>query len=127
MLLVEDNLVNQSVTEAMLRSLGLDVSTADDGHQAVAQVEQQRFDAILMDCGLPFMDGFEATRRIRLLPNGKALPIIALTANVLQGDRERCLAAGMDDYLSKPLRRSELQQVLQRWLPGEATATGDKC
>lgn len=126
-LLVEDNLVNQSVTEAMLRSLGLDVSTADDGQQAVAQVEQQRFDAILMDCGLPFMDGFEATRRIRLLPNGKALPIIALTANALQGDRERCLAAGMDDYLSKPLRRSELQQVLQRWLPGEATATGDKC
>ncbi len=80
-----------------------------------------------MDCRLPHLDGYEATRRIRQLPNGAGLPIIALTANALQGDRERCMAAGMDDYLSKPLRRTELQQVLQRWLPGQTTATGDKC
>ncbi|MCI0915253.1 MULTISPECIES: ATP-binding protein [Pseudomonas] len=126
-LLVEDNPVNQSVIEAMLRSLGLEVSVAQDGIQAVEKVSQQRFAAILMDCRLPQLDGYEATRRIRLLPNGGQLPIIALTANALQGDRERCMAAGMDDYLSKPLRRTDLQQVLQRWLPGRTVATGDKC
>lgn len=126
-LLVEDNPVNQSVIEAMLRSLGLEVSVAHDGIQAVEKVSQQHFAAILMDCRLPQVDGYEATRRIRLLPNGGQLPIIALTANALQGDRERCMAAGMDDYLSKPLRRTDLQQVLQRWLPGRTVATGDKC
>ncbi len=122
-LLVEDNPVNQSVIEAMLRSLGL----AEDGLEAVERVSRQRFAAVLMDCRLPLLDGYEATRRIRQLPNGARLPIIALTANALQGDRERCMAAGMDDYLSKPLRRTELQRVLQRWLPGQTTATGDKC
>ena len=126
-LLVEDNPVNQSVIEAMLRSLGLAVCTAEDGLEAVDLVGQQRFAAVLMHCRLPHLDGYEATRRIRQLPNGAGLPIIALTANALQGDRERCMAAGMDDYLSKPLRRTELQRVLQRWLPGRTTATGDKC
>ncbi|MBA6114744.1 response regulator [Pseudomonas putida] len=126
-LLVEDNPVNQSVIEAMLRSLGLEVSVAHDGAQAVEQVSQQHFAAILMDCRLPQVDGYEATRRIRRLPNGGQLPIIALTANALQGDRERCMAAGMDDYLSKPFRRTDLQRVLQRWLPGRTAATGDKC
>ena len=126
-LLVEDNPVNQSVIEAMLRSLGLDVSVAHDGLQAVEQVRQQPFAAVLMDCRLPQVDGYEATRRIRLLPACGQLPIIALTANALQGDRERCMAAGMNDYLSKPFRRTELQRVLQRWLPGRTAATGDKC
>ncbi|EKT4558929.1 response regulator [Pseudomonas putida] len=126
-LLVEDNPVNQSVIEAMLRSLGLAVCTAEDGLEAIDLVGRQRFAAVLMDCRLPHLDGYEATRRIRQLPNGAGLPIIALTANALQGDRERCMAAGMDDYLSKPLRRTELQRVLQRWLPGQTTATGDKC
>ncbi len=126
-LLVEDNPVNQSVIEAMLRSLGMAVCTAEDGLEAVDLVGRQRFAAVLMDCRLPHLDGYEATRRIRQLPNGAGLPIIALTANALQGDRERCMAAGMDDYLSKPLRRTELQRVLQRWLPGRTTATGDKC
>ncbi|MFK3816528.1 response regulator [Pseudomonas sp. NPDC089407] len=126
-LLVEDNPVNQSVIEAMLRSLGLTVCTAEDGLEAVDLVGQQRFAAVLMDCRLPHMDGYEATRRIRQLANGAGLPIIALTANALDGDRERCMAAGMDDYLSKPLRRTELQRVLQRWLPAQTTATGDKC
>jgi len=126
-LLVEDNPVNQSVIEAMLRSLGMDVSVAHDGLQAVEQVRQQPFAAVLMDCRLPHVDGYEATRRIRLLPACGQLPIIALTANALQGDRERCMAAGMNDYLSKPFRRTELQRVLQRWLPGRTAATGDKC
>ncbi|MFJ4066700.1 response regulator [Pseudomonas sp. NPDC089996] len=126
-LLVEDNPVNQSVIEAMLRSLGMEVSVAHDGLQAVEQVSQQQFAAVLMDCRLPQVDGYEATRRIRLLPACDQLPIIALTANALQGDRERCMAAGMNDYLSKPFRRTELQRILQRWLPGRTAATGDKC
>lgn len=124
-LLVEDNPVNQSVIDAMLRSLGFDVSIASDGAQAVDQVAQQSFAAVLMDCRLPVVDGYEATRRIRLLPDTAQLPIIALTANALQGDRERCLAAGMNDYLSKPFKRTELQQVLQHWLSGRTAATGD--
>ncbi|MFB4393704.1 MULTISPECIES: ATP-binding protein [unclassified Pseudomonas] len=126
-LLVEDNPVNQSVIEAMLRSLGFEVGVAVDGGQAVELVSQQHFAAILMDCRLPLMDGYEATRRIRLLPDSAQLPIIALTANALQGDRERCLAAGMNDYLSKPFKRTDLQRILQRWLPGQTAAAGDKC
>ncbi|WP_372822381.1 response regulator [Pseudomonas parafulva] len=122
-LLVEDNPVNQSVIEAMLRSLGFEVSVALDGTQAVEMAGQQSFAAILMDCRLPLMDGYEATRRIR--QHGAQLPIIALTANALQGDRERCLAAGMNDYLSKPFKRTDLQRILQRWLPGRTAATGD--
>ncbi|MFJ9989804.1 response regulator [Pseudomonas putida] len=122
-LLVEDNPVNQSVIEAMLRSLGFEVSVALDGTQAVEMAGQQSFAAILMDCRLPQMDGYEATRRIR--QHGAQLPIIALTANALQGDRERCLAAGMNDYLSKPFKRTDLQRILQRWLPGRTAATGD--
>ncbi|WP_460416081.1 response regulator [Pseudomonas sp. microsymbiont 2] len=126
-LLVEDNPVNQSVIEAMLRSLGFEVGLAIDGAQAVDLVDQQSFAAVLMDCRLPHMDGFEATRRIRLRHKAADLPIIALTASALQGDRERCLAAGMNDYLSKPFKRTDLQRTLRRWLPGPATATGDKC
>jgi len=126
-LLVEDNPVNQSVIEAMLRSLGFEVSLAMDGAQAIELVGQQRFAAVLMDCRLPQVDGYEATRRIRLLPQAEGLPIIALTASALQGDRERCLAAGMNDYLSKPFKRTDLQRILRRWLPGQTVATGDKC
>jgi CheY-like chemotaxis protein/two-component sensor histidine kinase len=126
-LLVEDNPVNQSVIEAMLRSLGFEVGLAMDGAKAVELVSQQSFAAVLMDCRLPLLDGYEATRRIRLLPQCAALPIIALTANALEGDRERCLAAGMDDYLSKPFKRIDLQRTLGRWLPGRTAATGDKC
>ncbi|MCO7522387.1 MULTISPECIES: ATP-binding protein [unclassified Pseudomonas] len=126
-LLVEDNPVNQSVIEAMLRSLGFEVKLAMDGAQAIDLVSQQPFAAVLMDCRLPQVDGFEATRRIRLLPQAAELPIIALTASALEGDRERCLAAGMNDYLSKPFKRTDLQRILGRWLPGRTAATGDKC
>ncbi len=116
-LLVEDNPVNQTVIEAMLRSLGYQVSLAADGAQAIEQCTQAHFDAVLMDCRLPGIDGYEATRKIRTLPGREAWPIIALTANALQGDREVCLTAGMDDYLAKPFKRAELQETLQRWLP----------
>lgn len=116
-LLVEDNPVNQTVIEAMLRSLGYHVSLVGDGAQAIYQASQQRYAAILMDCRLPIIDGYEATRQIRLLPGCAELPIIALTANALQGDRETCLDCGMNDYLAKPFKRADLQRILQRWLP----------
>jgi signal transduction histidine kinase len=115
-LLVEDNPVNQTVIEAMLRSLGFTVSVATDGRQAVRSAESLIFEAILMDCRLPIIDGYEATRQIRQLPGCAGLPIIALTANALQGDREACLSAGMNDYLAKPFKRTDLQQILQRWV-----------
>jgi signal transduction histidine kinase/CheY-like chemotaxis protein len=125
-LLVEDNPVNRTVVEAMLRSLGLQVSVAGDGAQAVSMASQEKYALILMDCRLPVMDGYEATRRIRELPGLEALPIIALTANARHGDRDLCLQAGMNDYLAKPFKRTDLQQVLQRWLTFKASATGDK-
>jgi len=115
-LLVEDNPVNQTVIEAMLRSLGFTVSVATDGAEAVRSAESLIFEAILMDCRLPIIDGYEATRQIRQLPGCVDVPIIALTANALQGDREACLEAGMNDYLAKPFKRLELQQILQRWV-----------
>ncbi|MHA6196318.1 ATP-binding protein [Pseudomonas wadenswilerensis] len=124
-LLVEDNPVNQAVIQAMLRSLGVEVCVAADGAQAISLVARQRFAAVLMDCRLPVVDGYEATRRLRQMPQGRDLPIIALTANALQGDRERCLAAGMNDYLAKPFKRTDLQQILHRWLPDQAVATGE--
>ncbi|MCY1440051.1 Sensor protein EvgS [compost metagenome] len=115
-LLVEDNPVNQTVIEAMLRSLGYQVSLVGDGAQAVHQASRHHYAAILMDCRLPVLDGYEATRQIRQMNGGAAVPIIALTANALQGDREACLAAGMNDYLAKPFKRADLLRVMQRWL-----------
>lgn len=118
-LLVEDNPVNQTVIEAMLRSLGYRVTLVGDGAQAVRTSERGEFAAILMDCRLPVLNGYEATRQIRARPGGAEVPIIALTANALQGDRETCLEAGMNDYLAKPFKRAELQRILQRWVaPG---------
>ncbi|MDP9940357.1 ATP-binding protein [Ectopseudomonas alcaliphila] len=116
-LLVEDNPVNQTVIEAMLRSLGYQVSLVGDGQQAVQNCSRHDYAAILMDCRLPLMDGYEATRQIRQLQQCQQVPIIALTANALQGDREACLEAGMNDYLAKPFKRADLQRILLRWLP----------
>ncbi|WP_043309819.1 response regulator [Pseudomonas sp. ML96] len=115
-LLVEDNPVNQTVIEAMLRSLGYRVALVGDGAQAVQTFDAQRFAAVLMDCRLPVMDGYEATRQIRELAPQCGTPIIALTANALQGDREACLQAGMNDYLAKPFKRADLERVLLRWV-----------
>lgn len=125
-LLVEDNPVNRTVVEAMLRSLGFKVSVAGDGAQAVSMASKRRYAVIFMDCRLPVMDGYEATRRIRQLVGLGDVPIIALTANALHGDRDACLQAGMNDYLAKPFKRHDLQSVLQRWVPFKAATTGDK-
>ncbi len=118
-LLVEDNPVNEMVARKMLEKLGLDSVTATNGQQALDILESELVDAVLMDCQMPEMDGFEATRRLRereKLADAVALPIIAMTANVMEGDRERCLQAGMDDYLGKPVRMDELESTLRRWL-----------
>lgn len=114
-LLVEDNPVNQTVIEAMLRSLGYDVDVVSDGAEAVNQVRERVYSAVLMDCRLPVLDGYGASRQIRQIPGRNELPIIALTANALLGDRDICLDAGMNDYLAKPFKRADLQQVLLRW------------
>ncbi len=114
-LLVEDNPVSSVVAEGILRYLGAAVDTAANGHEAVIKASQQTFDLILMDCQMPEMDGFEATREIRRLERQSGIghtAIVALTAHALAEDRERCLAVGMDDHLAKPVRREALANVL---------------
>ncbi len=117
-LLAEDNAVNQKVASALLVKLGLKVDVAADGAAAVARWREGRYDAILMDCTMPGMDGYEATRQIRQLEQGtgKHTPIIALTANALEEARQECLAAGMDDFATKPVRLDTLKPLLAAWL-----------
>jgi len=116
-LLAEDNPVNQHVARAMLTRLGLEVTVVDDGLAAAETAAQQPFDLILMDCHMPQMDGYEASRVIREREaGGRRVPIIALTANVMEGNRERCLEAGMDDYLAKPYALEQLRAALARWI-----------
>jgi two-component system sensor histidine kinase/response regulator len=120
-LLAEDNPVNVEVASAMLEGLGLDVSRACNGEEALHSVRSGEFDLVLMDCQMPVMDGFAATAEIRRHQQqqrgrARSLPIIAITANALQGDRESCLAAGMDDYLSKPFTQQALGQTISRWI-----------
>lgn len=117
-LVAEDNPVNQTVAQAMLKALGLRVSLANNGREAVAKVREEAFDLVLMDCQMPELDGFGATAEIRNAEqgSGRHMTIVALTANALQGDEEICLAAGMDDYLAKPFSRKQLQALLARWL-----------
>ncbi len=118
-LVVEDNEINQRVVRAMLEEMGLSVSVAQDGAEAVEVSASDSFDLVFMDCMMPVMDGFEATRRIRAREGdfGKRATIIALTAAAMDEERDNCLAAGMDDFLSKPYRRPDLLRVLEKWLP----------
>jgi len=120
-LLAEDNLVNREVALAMLELLGCRVDLAETGRQAVDAASKQSYDLIFMDCQMPELDGFAATTAIRSheasFGTGQHIPIIALTANAMEGDRERCLAAGMDDYLSKPFSQEDLRAAIQRWMP----------
>jgi CheY-like chemotaxis protein len=117
-LLAEDNAVNQRVAERLLQKLGYSVVLVANGEEAIAAASEGSFDAILMDCQMPIVDGFEATGAIRAMESDAVhVPIIALTAEALAGDRERCLRAGMDDYLSKPVRIEQLQATLARWMP----------
>lgn len=120
-LLVEDNQINQVVVRDMLQRLGYQVDVAASGVEALERYREQPYDAIIMDCHMPEMDGFETTAAIRQLEGSmRHTPIIALTADAMAGDRERCLVAGMDDYLMKPATMEDLDQRLSRWLPADA-------
>jgi len=121
-LVVEDNFVNQKVTTAMLRSFGLSYELASDGLEGVEKCLSREYSAVLMDCQMPGMDGFEATRRIRARQR-TSVPIIAVTAAAAAGDRKLAMDAGMDDYLAKPLHRRELAELLARWLDQPVKAT----
>ncbi|GAA3318538.1 response regulator [Arthrobacter ramosus] len=117
-LVVEDNEVNQLVARSMVAKLGYEADVVADGSEAVAATAATEYAAVLMDCHMPVMDGFEATKAIRARHDGRRrLPVIAMTAGALDEDRERCLAAGMDDYLTKPVDVEKLDQVLSRWIP----------
>ncbi len=118
-MVVDDDTINRLVAESQLEDLGFEVTAVESGKRALAAVERQSFDAILMDCQMPELDGYETTRRIRRHESpGRRAVIVAVTAHAMKGERERCLAAGMDDYLSKPLRGEDLRAVLDRWLLG---------
>ncbi len=116
LLLVEDNDINKEIALELLESCGATVVTAEDGQQALEILRQQTFDAVLMDCQMPIMDGYETTRRIRSQQQFKDLPVIAMTANTMQGDRDKAIAAGMNDYISKPIDFNQMILTLAQWL-----------
>lgn len=122
-LLVEDNDVNRELAEEMLSTVGLRVDTVENGQQAVDLLAEKTYDLVLMDCQMPVMDGYEATRQIRADTRLGKLPIIAMTANALAADRERCLIAGMDDHIAKPIDVALLYATLARWLKDEGQTT----
>ncbi|MDH5445077.1 MAG: response regulator [Gammaproteobacteria bacterium] len=115
-LVAEDNRVNQKVTLGILKKLGYQAEIVEDGSQAFEQCKTHQYDLIFMDCHMPNTDGYTATGQIRMSGKNKQTPIVAMTANAMQGDREKCLAAGMDDYVSKPIRPDTVLQALEKWL-----------
>jgi CheY-like chemotaxis protein len=120
---VEDNPINAMVAEAALRHIGMQIHIVDDGKKALEWLAEHRADVILMDCQMPVMDGFEAARRIReqeLRLGMMRVPMVALTANVFPAERQRCIQAGMDDYLGKPFNREALHRILVSCMPGLA-------
>ncbi len=117
LLLVEDNAVSRMIAQRQVEAMGYRVDLAENGLEALEAVERKDYDAVLMDCQMPELDGYEATRRLRQREVGSQhTPVIAVTAHAMEGDREKCLAAGMDDYLAKPFREKELAAILARWL-----------
>jgi CheY-like chemotaxis protein len=124
-LVVEDTAVNQLVIKAMLAKRGFDVHCADNGRAALAMLAAEEYALVFMDCQMPELDGYDATALIRddEVGTDERLTIVAMTANAMKGDRDRCIAVGMDDYLSKPLRPAQLDAVLGRWLGRPAAST----
>lgn len=120
-LLAEDNVVNQKVAANALEKFGFEVTIVGNGKAAVESQMKGNFDLILMDCHMPDMSGFEATSQLRTIPEGSTVPIIALTALAMEGDRDKCLAAGMNDYISKPFTKLELGRTIARWLRNKTT------
>jgi signal transduction histidine kinase/CheY-like chemotaxis protein/HPt (histidine-containing phosphotransfer) domain-containing protein len=125
-LVAEDNNINQQLASRMLTTLGCQVWLADDGAEALATVRDMELDLVFMDCHMPTMDGFAATATIRRRERdtGRHIPIVAITAAVMKGDRERCLEAGIDSYISKPITMAALEQVLSRYLPAQSESSG---
>jgi CheY-like chemotaxis protein len=123
-LLAEDNATNSLLAQTLLEKLGCTVIAATNGLEALAEAKNDSCELILMDCQMPELDGYEATRLIRAWestrPDRPHLPIVALTANALTGDREKCLAAGMDDYLTKPINKNALLETIRRRIPVES-------
>jgi len=124
-LLAEDDLINQQVAAGLLKKLKIEPDFAMDGEEVLEKVKANDYDLILMDCQMPKMDGFEATRQLRDAPNSRNIPIVALTANAQQSDRERCIESGMDDFLPKPFEFKDLISMLNRWLPDAGHAIPD--
>lgn len=125
-LLVEDNHINVVVAKGLIEMFGPSVDVANNGQEALEMLKKQQFDLIFMDCQMPVLDGYECTRSIRADESGlinHEIPIVALTANAMRGDREKCLAAGMNDYLAKPVESEMIYQKLKHWLPDEQTET----
>ena len=124
-LLAEDNEINQRITLRLLQKLGLSAEAVVNGQEAVDAIAKRDYDLVLMDCQMPIMDGYEATAVVRSREGAtkRHIPICALTANAMKGDRERCLASGMDDYISKPVSIDKLQDAIERWVPGSVKTT----
>jgi CheY-like chemotaxis protein len=117
-LVVEDYFINQEVTQDILELMELDVEVAENGREALELYQKEKYDLIFMDIQMPEMDGYQTTKEIRRFENKeKRVPIIALTANALSGDREKCLEAGMDDYISKPIEAEKIEEILKKYLP----------
>ena len=124
-LLVEDNQVNQRLAARMLKKRGHDADVAENGFEALKMLSLKTYDLILMDCQMPEMDGFETTRRIRTAEEttGHHIPIVAMTANALPGDRERCIEAGMDEYIAKPVHAEMLYQMIETVIARHASSS----
>jgi CheY-like chemotaxis protein len=119
-LIAEDNTTNQLVLKTMVQRLGYEVTIVDNGKQAVDWLDAHKADIVLMDCQMPVMDGLQATRMIRVKPHPVCdIPIVAVTANVLSGDRDLCLEAGMNDYIKKPVSKAVIEEKLHHWLGTE--------
>jgi CheY-like chemotaxis protein len=124
-LVVDDNAVNQRVAVRMLERLGLRIDVAANGLEAVRMVTELPYDAVFMDCQMPEMDGYAATLEIRRREKpGERMAIIAMTAEAVGGARERCAAAGMDDYIAKPVKLEDLSRAIQEWVPARGTKSG---
>jgi CheY-like chemotaxis protein len=115
-LLVEDNEINREVALELLSGEGVVVDVATDGREALQMLARERYDGVLMDCRMPVMDGFAATRALREMPGLQTLPVIAMTADALESDREKALAAGMNDHIAKPIDLDEMVAKLRRWI-----------